>query len=91
MRRSADWMHQLDERIIEHLADTGWATPATMKHEFCFTASTDRIRERCRALQDAGLVAPVVRDSEMFELTVVGMLYLDGELDAGTLSRRSRC
>lgn len=91
MRRSADWMHQLDERIIEHLDDDGWATPATMAREFCFTASEERIEERCRALQDAGLVAPIMHDGDMFELTVVGMLYLDGELDAGTLPRRSRC
>jgi hypothetical protein len=93
MRRSAEWMSQLDERIIEHLDDddSGWATPATMAREFCFTASEDRIEERCRALQDAGLVAPLYPDGEMFELTVVGMLYLDGDLDAETLPRRSRC
>lgn len=83
-------MSQLDERIIEHLDDDGWATPATMSRSFCFTASEDRIEERCRALQDAGLVAPLYPDGEMYELTVVGTLYLDGELDAGTLPRRSR-
>jgi hypothetical protein len=90
MRQSAGWMHQLDERIIEHLDAEGWATVATMQRAFCFSASEDRIEERCRALQDAGLIAPIYPDAEMFELTTVGRLYLDGELDADSLSRRSR-
>lgn len=89
MRQSAGWMHQLDERIIEHLDVEGWATAETMHREFCFSASEDRIEERCRALQDAGLVAPIFRGCEMFELTTVGQLYLDGELDAELLPRRS--
>ena len=89
MRRSATWMSQLDERIIEHLAETSWATAATMARDFCFTASEDRIEERCRALQDAGLVAPIYDGADMFELTTVGRLYLDGDLDADSLSRRS--
>jgi hypothetical protein len=89
MRRSADWMHQLDERIMELLQRDGWATPATMAREFCFTASEDRIKGRCAVLQDVGFVAPIIQDEDMFELTVVGMLYLDGDLDAGTLPRGS--
>ena len=91
MRRSAEWMSQLDERIIEHLDDEGWASASTMHRSFCFSASEARIRERCRELSDAGLIAPIYRRATMYELTAVGMLYLDGDLDAGTLPRRSRC
>jgi len=43
-------------------------------------ASQRRIRERCRVLTSAELVAPI--HEEMYELTTWGALYLDGELDA---------
>jgi len=81
-------MHQLDERILEHLADDGWASPKTMNRGFRFTASEDRIRERCQELIDAGLIAPVYRDASTYELTTLGYLYLAGELDAESLPRR---
>lgn len=84
-------MSQLDERIIEHLDDEGWASPATMHRSFCFSASKARIRERCRELTGVGLVAPIYEGSDMYELTFVGQLYLDGDLDADTLPRRSHC
>ncbi len=90
MRKSAEWMHQLDERIIEHLNEAGWASPSTMSHGFRFTASEDRISERCRALSDCGLIAPLYEGADMFELTTLGYLYLSGDLDADTLPRRSR-
>jgi len=84
-------MHQLDERIIEHLDGNTWASPATMSRGFRFTASKDRILERCKALVDCGLIAPIYEDASMFELTTIGYLYLDGDIDADTLPRRSRC
>ena len=90
MRKSAEWMSQLDERIIENLDDSGWASPSTMSRSFCFTASEDRILERCEALADSGLIAPIYEGASMFELTTIGYLYLDGDLDADTLPRRSR-
>lgn len=90
MRKSAEWMSQLDERIIEHLDDSGWASPSTMSRSFCFTASKERILERCRALADSGLIAPIYEGSTMYELTTLGYLYLDGDLDANSLPRRSR-
>jgi len=91
MRKSAEWMHQLDERIIEHLDETGWASPSTMSRGFRFTASEDRILERCGELSDSGLIAPIYEGADMFELTTLGYLYLSGDLDADTLRRRSRC
>ena len=53
-----------------------------------FTASEDRIEERCRELRDAGLLAPLYRGATMYELTTLGYLYLAGELDAESLPRR---
>lgn len=50
MRRPARWMHQLNERILEHLRDEGWASARTMGRHFRFTGSEDRIEERCEAL-----------------------------------------
>jgi hypothetical protein len=81
-------MHQLDERILEHLADDGWASPRTMTRHFRFTASEDRIEERCSELRDAGPLAPIYRDAPMYELTTLGYLYLAGELEAKSLPRR---
>jgi len=81
-------MHQLDERILEHLADDGWASPGTMSRHFRFTASEERIEERCEELRDAGLLAPIYRGAPMYELTTLGYLYLAGELDAESLPRR---
>jgi len=82
-------MHQLDERILEHLADDGWGSPPTMARHFRFTASKDRIRERCEELRDAGLLAPIYEGASMYELTTLGYLYLAGELDAESLPRRT--
>lgn len=48
--------------------------------EIRMDASENRIRERCRLLADADLIAPI--HSEMYELTTWGRLYLDGEVDA---------
>jgi len=82
-------MHQLDERILEHLRDDGWASPRTMSRHFRFTASEDRIEERCEELREAGLLAPIYRSASMYELTTLGYLYLAGELDADSLPRKT--
>lgn len=73
-------MEQVDERILEHLADSGWSTPGIMERERGFDLSAGRIRERCERLVYAGFVAPL--HGEMYEITQWGSLYLDGELDA---------
>lgn len=73
-------MHQLDERILEYLNREGWATPSIMVREEGLRASRARIRERCRALRHAGLVAPFA--DGCYELTTWGQLYLTGDLDA---------
>jgi hypothetical protein len=59
-----------------------------MSRHFRFTASEDRIEERCEELRDAGLIAPIYRGAPMYELTTLGYLYLAGELGAESLPRR---
>jgi hypothetical protein len=78
-------MHQLDERILEHLRESGWASPRTMHRHFRFTASEERIEERCQALANAGLVGPIYEGVSMYELTTPGKLYLNGDLNAENL------
>lgn len=79
-RKSAFWMTQLDERIMEQLQLEGWSTPSILARERGFSASEDHILERCQMLQYAGLIAPITGDT--YELTIDGVHYLDGKIDA---------
>lgn len=82
MRKTATWMTQLDDRILEHLDESGWSTPLLMSQHPRFEpmeASGGRIRERCHRLADADLVA---REARGFDITTDGQQYLQGELDA---------
>ena len=74
-------MQQLDERILEHLAEESWSSPSVMasRPEFRW-ASEARLRERCKMLGYAEFIAPIA--GEMVEITTWGQLYLAGELDA---------
>lgn len=80
-RFPAPWMVTLDERIIEYVAEEPLASPGLMSVVISVEASERRIRERCRMLADAELIAPISEDFEMYEVTSEGMRYLDGELD----------
>lgn len=75
-------MCTLDERIIELVAEDPMASPSIMESVMQFDASQRRIHERCLMLADAGLIAPISDDFEMYEVTSEGLQYLDGELDA---------
>jgi len=72
----------LDERIVEYVAEDSLASPRLMASAIQFDASQQRIQERCRMLADAGLIAPISDDFEMYEVTSEGQRYLVGELDA---------
>ena len=88
MRKSANWMQLLDERILEHLSEDDWATPQTIYRETDFDAldaSEARIAERCEELVSRELIAPIHGD--MYEITRWGLAYLDGRLDAHHLRR----
>lgn len=76
-------MQQLDDRILEHLAEEPWSSPAVMATHPAVRATEDRIAERCRVLATAELVAPIHRRS--YEITIWGQRYLTGDLDAATL------
>ena len=87
-RKSGQWMQQLDERILEHLAEDGWSTPTMIVADRRFRdlqASKARVRERCRELAERELVEPI--HSEMYEITTWGLAYLRGDLDAEKLRR----
>ena len=88
--KDTDWdvEQMLDTVVLERPSGEEWSLPSTMGRHFRFTASEERIRERCEKLRDAGLLAPIYRDASMYELTTLGRLYLAGELDAESLPRR---
>lgn len=79
-RRSAFWMKQLDERILEYLHEEGWATPSMMSDAMGFSASEGHIRERCEMLRYIGFID--VLHGQMYELDTDGRLYLMGQVDA---------
>jgi len=81
-RQPAEWMCNLDERIMELLKREGWATARHIERTMRMNASEGRSYERLRMLTYAGLVAPIFEDSTMYELTSEGQMYLAGDLDA---------
>lgn len=83
-------MCTLDERILEHLEEDSWSTPRYMSKEFRFNASRGRVEERCRKLTQAGLIAPIYEDANLYDITSDGQQYLEGELDAEHLSVTSQ-
>lgn len=81
-------MYVVDERIIELLSESSWETPRTMASDsrFCEErADEEYIRRRCQRLVERELIAPVIKDSEMYEITSWGLAYLRGDLDANHL------
>ena len=81
LRKTARWQQTLDERILEHLADEPWSTPELMVLVDGIDATTTQIRDRCRVLADADLVAIHLNREWIVELTTLGGLYLQGEAD----------
>jgi hypothetical protein len=85
-------MYVIDERIVELLSESSWETPKTMARDsrFCEERADEKyIRQRCRRLVERELIVPVVKDSEMYEITSLGLAYLRGDLDADHLPRWS--
>ena len=87
VRRPAEWMTALDERILELLADERWATPRSITRRLSLRASVGRVRERCRLLAEVGLVAPLSRERLHYGVTGSGRRYLAGSLDVRRLPR----
>lgn len=84
-RKTAAWQQLLDDRVLEYVAEHGWATPGILVRCADVHASEARVRERCAMLHYAGLLAVV--HGETYELTSLGQRYLDGDLDAAHLPR----
>jgi hypothetical protein len=73
-------MIQLDEKILAHIEREGWSTPRLMAQEPGFPSYKGVISDRCKLLRYAGFIDPI--HGEMYDITVEGRLYLDGEIDA---------
>ncbi len=65
-------MCTLDERILEFVEEEPLSGPNLMASVMRFDAIERRIRERCRMLAQAGLVAPLMGDYQMYEITRAG-------------------
>ena len=92
MRRMGRWMYTVDERIMEHLAEESWASPSTMAAESEFQqleVDSEYIEQRCKRLVERELLAPIIQDNNMYEITRWGLAYLRGDLDAKYLKRWS--
>lgn len=81
IRKTANWQQTLDERILEHLDDEPWSTPDLMELVKGIDATAAQVRDRCRVLADAELVAIYETEGWNVELTTLGELYLKGEAD----------
>jgi len=79
-RKSADWMLKLDERILEQVEADGWTTPGMLVRKPEFPEYEGVISDRCKRLYYVGFIEPI--HGEMYDLTIEGRLYLQGELDA---------
>jgi hypothetical protein len=79
-RKSADWMTQMDEKILEYLHSEGWGTPSVMTRSRGFHVSEGHLRDRCKRLEYVGFVESIT--SDMYDITTDGVLYLSGQLDA---------
>jgi predicted transcriptional regulator len=80
MRKNAYWMKKEDDRIMEFLDRNGWASPEHIESESTIDISEGHVKERLKMLRYAGLVDSIW--SGAFEITLKGMMYLAGELDA---------
>lgn len=79
-RRSAEWMEQTDDRILEHIQEEGWSSPTIMVSLDSIEAPKGTLSDRCQMLSQAGFLAPIHED--MYELTTWGQQYLSGKIDA---------
>lgn len=79
-RENAQWMKQVDDRILEHLETEGWATPELIAKKPSIDISEGHVRERVLFLWYAGFVDQIWEDA--YEITAAGQEYLRGELDA---------
>ena len=89
MRAPVAWMVQLDERILERLAEDGDATAWEIGVDLVEPMRTSRMTERCKVLANAELVDRYEREivdgrfETYWSITTWGRQYLDEEVDPG--------
>lgn len=79
-------MWVVDERILEHLAGEDWGTPRTIAADPRLDeqrSDPGYIQDRIEELVARGLVEPIHDDH--YEITDLGVMYLDGRLAADHL------
>ena len=81
VRKRADWMRPIDERILETMRDEGNLTPRAVA-DFGVT-SHSHASDRLSKLAKYGLVERISRG--LYRITDEGHAFLDEELDASTL------
>lgn len=84
MRQPASWMQlPIDERILEALASSGMIlSPSVIAINI--DKSRSQVNRRLSVLVEYGLITRVKRG--YYEITASGEAYLDGNLDASTLT-----
>nr|WP_254921652.1 winged helix DNA-binding protein [Halorubrum sp. Ea1] len=83
VRKRAEWMRPVDERILEHLRDEGNLTPQAISNLGVCTRSHASVR--LSTLARYGLTERVADVEGLYRLTNDGRAYLDEELDAAEL------
>jgi len=84
VRKRAEWMRPIDERILETMRDEGNMTPRALD-DFGVT-SQGHANDRLSELAQYGLAERISRG--LYRLTDDGRAFLDEELDASTLEPR---
>lgn len=88
MRRRAEWMEQIDDRILELLAEAHPVTADRIRSMMASVAlpvdySSIRISNRLDRLEDRGLIE-TGSPRRHYVITETGREYLEGDLDART-------
>jgi len=86
MRKSASWMEQLDDRILEYLREEGPSTPWEIA--FDTDVRMRRVKTRCDALANAEFLAvrPRKHLDDRYTITTWGEEYLAGNVDANQIN-----
>lgn len=85
MRKPADWMRPIDDRILEFLSSEGPNLPTNISDSI--DSSRKYTGERCRKLAENGLVENL--GSGLYRITELGEQYLSGEAGPDELDETS--
>lgn len=79
LRRHAEWMQRVDDRLLEYLESEGTQTPKSIADEWGYDYHRETLGRRLRLLTKAGLVEKVGRG--VYRITETGVGYLIGQED----------